>query len=279
MLKSPAKLKILLALATGVAALFVSVPTSENLSFTSPAMANEGGDGNGVEELMKRMGARHTSRRGRSGSGTRNVFGSRRTSWEVFPGYRSRPSSAQRRQARLRNARRRAERRARIARAEERAALRRGPRAARRHAEAVARRAAREARRLRRARERDARRQATADRMRARRIANAAARNFRRMVGMDFNNDFMSTTDGEGNTVTVRTDRFGDRHTTVTDPNAIPAPAPAPARAPNPNAPWASAYNPATGITTMSIRLPNGNHQVTLTNNQGIPINRFLVQR
>ena len=226
----------------------------------SAASAGEGGS-----DHLENMGG---------GRGFRSA--PRRTS-RVF--FRPGPSRAQRAAARARNAARRAARRARIARAEARDAARRGPAAARRHAALMARKAAREERRRARARAIAARRKAVADRMRARRMANQAGRDFRRMFGMDFNNDFVSTTDKNGVTTTLRTDGFGNIYTAAPNPNpnVVPVAAPVAPPPPAPNQPWASSYNPDTGITTTSVRNANGGHTVTLTNPAGTVVNQFNV--
>ncbi len=265
MLKTNKKLTIILGAMAATLALTVSIPNSGSITLLSTASANNGGGDGGSDNID------NVARPGRFGSVQR------RRSW-VF--YRPGPSAAQRAAARERNAIRRAARRARIARADARAAARRGPAAARRHADLLARKAAREARRAARARARAARRKAVADRMRARRMANAAGRNVRRMFGMDFNNDFASTTDPKtGVTTTMRTDRFGNLYVAPPNPNpnVVPVAAPVAPPAPAPNTPWASSYNPDTGITTHSMPNPAGGHTVTLTNPAGGIVNQFNV--
>ena len=65
---------------------------------------------------------------------------------------------------------------------------------------------------------------------------------------------------------------------TATPPPAAAAPAPQPA-APvlNRNTDWAQSTNTITGITTTSVAMPGGGHQVTLTNASGAVINQFTV--
>lgn len=65
---------------------------------------------------------------------------------------------------------------------------------------------------------------------------------------------------------------------TATPPPAAAAPAPQPA-APvlNRNTDWAQSTNTITGITTTSVAMAGGGHQVTLTNTSGAVINQFTV--
>ena len=99
-------------------------------------------------------------------------------------------------------------------------------------------------------------------------------------MGVDFNNDFVSTTDRTtGVTRTLRSDRFGNIYEAAPNPNpnVVPVAAPVAPPAPAPNQPWASSYNPDTGITTTSVKNPAGGHTVTLTNQAGDVVNQFNV--
>ncbi|PLX33677.1 MAG: hypothetical protein C0605_15920 [Hyphomicrobiales bacterium] len=263
MLNTTKKLNTLFGALAATLALTVSIPHSGSNSLISTAYANDGGGG-AMDNISP-----HTRR---PGAGFRNG----RSFSKVF--FRPGPNARQRAASRARNAARRAARRARIARAEARAAARRGPAAARRHAALVARAKAREARRVARAKARAAQRRAVAERMRARRAARGMMRDARRMFGMDFNNDFVSTTDAKtGRTTTLRRDRFGNIYTAAPNPNpnVVPVAAPVAPAAPARNTPWASSTNPATGITTTSVPNGVGGHTVTLTGPAGNVVNQF----
>ncbi|HHK75133.1 MAG TPA: hypothetical protein ENJ57_08200, partial [Rhizobiales bacterium] len=58
MLKSSTNVKTFLAVITGAAALLVSPPVFEKTAFTTPAMANEGGEGGSIDRLFNRMQSR-----------------------------------------------------------------------------------------------------------------------------------------------------------------------------------------------------------------------------